>query len=165
MSEEEDIADIDDEDDLLAEDREVVLRAGTFRLKTPLRLGPTDSGLTLRAANGERVTISGGVEVAGWRQSARAGIWAAPFFGAFAGLRFFLIGLLGQVCLSHFGTSAFFSASVLTEWMIGCCWLRGTTAAGGSLHGVHRGWAGLPRLDRLPPRRRLPRLRFPVLVG
>ena len=68
-----------------AEDREVVLRAGTFRLKTPLRLGPADSGLTLRAANGERVTISGGVEVVGWRQSARAGIWAAPLPAAFAG--------------------------------------------------------------------------------
>lgn len=28
-----------------------------------------------------------------------SGIWAAPFFGAFAGLRFFLLGLLGQLLL------------------------------------------------------------------
>ena len=60
-------------------DKDVVLRAGTFVLTAPVRLAAADSGLTLRAADGERVGVSGGIAVTGWVQDpATNGMWSAP---------------------------------------------------------------------------------------
>ena len=59
-------------------DNDVVLRAGTFTLTSALRLTEADSGLTLRAFGKERVAVSGGMVVTGWKESATKGIWSAP---------------------------------------------------------------------------------------
>jgi hypothetical protein len=62
-----------------ASDKQIVLRAGTFALTEAVHLTAADSGLTLRAYDGERVSISGGVPVTGWAESpAQQGIWSAP---------------------------------------------------------------------------------------
>ena len=61
-----------------AADSDVVLRAGTFVLTSALRLTETDSGLTLRAFAKERVTVSGGMVITGWKETATKGIWSAP---------------------------------------------------------------------------------------
>ena len=59
-------------------EKHVVLRAGTFTLTEALRLTAADSGLTLRAADGERVVVSGGTQITGWAESAVKGVWTAP---------------------------------------------------------------------------------------
>ena len=58
----------------------VELRAGYYRLATPLTLTSADSGLTLRAHTGEAVTLSGGVRITGWKLTdQKRGLWSAPF--------------------------------------------------------------------------------------
>jgi len=74
---------------------EVILRGGTYNLPEPLKLGPEDSGtadcpVTYRAANGEQVTISGGVPVTGWAR--RGDLWLAPATGLPPGLRLLRVG-------------------------------------------------------------------------
>ncbi len=65
----------------------VYLRAGTFRLPSPLVLGPAHSGrngfrLVLRSYPGEHATISGGRLVTGWTLHDRtANIYQAPLPG------------------------------------------------------------------------------------
>eukprot|EP01050_Picozoa_sp_SAG11_P003363 SAG11_NODE_189_length_13028_cov_14.222446_3_plen_658_part_00 len=49
-----------------------------LRDRSAVRLGAADSGLTLRAADGERAVLSGGVAVTGWHESAAKGVWMAP---------------------------------------------------------------------------------------
>ncbi|MFA6564410.1 MAG: right-handed parallel beta-helix repeat-containing protein [Verrucomicrobiia bacterium] len=45
----------------------IVMRGGIYYLKQPLMLGPQESGLTIEAAKGEEVVISGGRAVNEWR--------------------------------------------------------------------------------------------------
>ncbi|MHC4248477.1 MAG: LamG-like jellyroll fold domain-containing protein [Planctomycetota bacterium] len=59
----------------------VVIHEGTFRLAEPLVFTAEDSGtrecpVTWRAADGEKVTVSGGRRIEGWR-SAGKGLWRA----------------------------------------------------------------------------------------
>lgn len=73
-------------------DPTVVLGAGVFALNATLRLTAADSGLTLRAKEGERAVVSGGIAVPGWACSAgggscaAGGIWVAPLPAAAVGL-------------------------------------------------------------------------------
>lgn len=60
---------------------DVILRGGTYRLTEPLVFGPGDGGfmkcpVSYSGARGEGAVISGGVEIAGWRD-AGDGVWAA----------------------------------------------------------------------------------------
>ena len=59
-------------------DKDVVLEGGTFTLSKAIQLTAADTGLTLRAADGKRVKVSGGVAVTGWSESATTGVWSAP---------------------------------------------------------------------------------------
>lgn len=54
----------------------VNLRAGTYRLRAPLRLTAADAGVTYQAYGHERAIISGGRRIAGWRRAGR-GLWRA----------------------------------------------------------------------------------------
>ncbi|MBN1345258.1 MAG: right-handed parallel beta-helix repeat-containing protein, partial [Phycisphaerae bacterium] len=59
----------------------VLIRGGTYRLDAPLIFGTEDSGtgdrsITYAAAPGEKVVISGGRVVKGWKQG-EAGKWVA----------------------------------------------------------------------------------------
>lgn len=61
---------------------EVVVHEGTYFLREPLVLGPEDSGtaecpIRYRAAQGERVVLSGGVPISGWRRG-EGERWVAP---------------------------------------------------------------------------------------
>jgi hypothetical protein len=47
-------------------DAVVVLADGVYRLTEPLAFGAGDSGITIRAAEGARPVLSGGLDVAGW---------------------------------------------------------------------------------------------------
>jgi hypothetical protein len=58
-------------------DKDVVLRAGAFTLTEAVQLTAADSGLTLRAADGERVSVSGGIPITGWAESGVKGVWMA----------------------------------------------------------------------------------------
>jgi len=71
--------------------RDVVVRAGTYSLAAPLVLAPEDSGLTIRAAPGERVVLSGGMRVGplretklngrrAWTASVPRGAWFRELF-------------------------------------------------------------------------------------
>lgn len=65
----------------LTENVAVFLRGGTYRLTEPLVFGPGDGGGAKYSVNymvppGEKVVISGGVEIAGWR-NVGGGVWAA----------------------------------------------------------------------------------------
>jgi len=56
----------------LAEPATITVRGGVYRLAEPLALGPEDSGtapcpVTWQAAAGERVTLSGGRPITGWK--------------------------------------------------------------------------------------------------
>ncbi len=59
-------------------DKDIVLRAGTFTLLEAVKLTAADSGLTLRAADGERVSVSGGIAVTNWSETTNQGVWSAP---------------------------------------------------------------------------------------
>ena len=64
------------------EARVILVREGVHHLDAPLLLGPEDSGtaaqpLVIRAAEGERVVLSGGRPIVGW-QRREGGLWAAP---------------------------------------------------------------------------------------
>lgn len=65
----------------LTEDVQVVIRAGTYRLSEPLVFGPDDGGsdrfkVTYAAQRDERVVISGGRVIEGWRETGD-GTWRA----------------------------------------------------------------------------------------
>jgi len=67
----------------------VVVRGGTYRLTQPLVFTPEDSGTaespTVYAAYpGERVVLSGGVPITGWRSDSE-GVWHAPLPDVFQG--------------------------------------------------------------------------------
>ena len=71
------------------EDVTVVLGAGTYRLAEPLVFGPEDGGagersVTWKAAEGDTVTLSGGVAVTGWTKGER-GVWTAKVPGVAEG--------------------------------------------------------------------------------
>ncbi|MDE1163363.1 MAG: right-handed parallel beta-helix repeat-containing protein [Acidobacteriaceae bacterium] len=56
---------------------EVHLQPGTYRLTQPVVLTAEDSGLKLIGSGMAAVTISGGVQVTGWKADAVAGRWSA----------------------------------------------------------------------------------------
>jgi hypothetical protein len=65
--------------DGLAADVRVVVRGGTYRLRTPLSFGPEDAGtekhsVTYAAARGEQPVFCGGTPITGWEQE-EAGVW------------------------------------------------------------------------------------------
>jgi hypothetical protein len=56
----------------------VEIQGGTYQLSAPLALTAADSGLSIKAAPGARVVLSGGARVAQWRLvDSRRSIWAA----------------------------------------------------------------------------------------
>ena len=70
----------------LTEPVRVLLRKGVYPLDEPLVLEPQDSGteacpITYAAYPGEKVIVSGGVEVTGWKKG-EGGVWTAPLPGA-----------------------------------------------------------------------------------
>ncbi len=72
---------------------EVLVRAGTYRLRRPLALEPQDSGteaapITYGAYPGERPVFSGGTPIVGWER-ADDGLWTAHLSGVEAGARYF----------------------------------------------------------------------------
>ncbi|MBD3178051.1 MAG: hypothetical protein GF320_22990, partial [Armatimonadia bacterium] len=72
----------------------VILHGGTYVLAEPFELGPEDSGtrqsvVTYRAAQGERVVISGGSEITGWQRAAD-GSWSADVNGDWAFRQLFI---------------------------------------------------------------------------
>jgi hypothetical protein len=70
--------------------RRVVLQSGRHEVADPLRLGPEHSGLTLEGASGQRVVISGGTRLTGWREvSGRPGLWELPLPSVRAGEWYF----------------------------------------------------------------------------
>lgn len=69
----------------LKSDVTVWLRGGTYRIEKPLVFGPEDSGseqfkISYAARPGEKVTISGGRLVSGWRRG-EGEVWMAPVPG------------------------------------------------------------------------------------
>ncbi|HVE43435.1 MAG TPA: hypothetical protein VNM14_26390 [Planctomycetota bacterium] len=54
----------------------VILRGGTYFLPETLVVKPEDSGVTYAAAPGEKVVLSGGRRIAGWKKT-DAGLWTA----------------------------------------------------------------------------------------
>ncbi len=73
----------------LAGDVNVVIREGTYRLEAPLAFGPEDSGtdehaITYAAAPGEKVVVSGGRPITGWRR-AEGEVWTAQVPGVAEG--------------------------------------------------------------------------------
>ncbi|MEM8866009.1 MAG: right-handed parallel beta-helix repeat-containing protein [Planctomycetota bacterium] len=61
-------------------DKTILLEAGDYFLEQPLQLGPEDSGLTISAASGARVSLYGGKPITGWRQRDER-LWSAPIAG------------------------------------------------------------------------------------
>ncbi|MCX4163058.1 MULTISPECIES: hypothetical protein [Paraburkholderia] len=64
-------------------DVQVQLADGIYRLASPLKFGPADSGtpghpVVWRAMTGAHPVISGATQVTGWSQSVTSGIWSAP---------------------------------------------------------------------------------------
>ncbi|HEY0308101.1 MAG TPA: right-handed parallel beta-helix repeat-containing protein [Acidobacteriaceae bacterium] len=56
----------------------VILKAGVYRLTTPLTLTAADSGLSLSAAPGNVVTLNGGTRITEWQpDGAKRGFWFA----------------------------------------------------------------------------------------
>lgn len=55
--------------------KKIVVRGGTYYLKTPTMLTPEDSGLAIVAYPGERPVLSGGRVINGWRKQGR--FWTA----------------------------------------------------------------------------------------
>jgi hypothetical protein len=54
----------------------ILLADGRYELGEPLKFGPADSGLTLRAVPGARPVFSGGRRITGWVQDpAKPGLW------------------------------------------------------------------------------------------
>jgi hypothetical protein len=68
--------------------RTVVLHNGVWRITSPLKFGPEDSGITWRAAQPGRATISGGRELKGWKSNAN-GSWSLTVAGVADGSFFF----------------------------------------------------------------------------
>ena len=69
----------------LTSDVNVVIREGTYRLEAPLAFGPADSGtdehaITYAAAPGEKVVVSGGRPITGWKRG-QGEVWTAPVPG------------------------------------------------------------------------------------
>ena len=61
----------------------IVLKGGTYFLAEPINLRAEDGGsaehpFTIRAAEGEKVTISGGMPVTGWKKARGGKLWVAP---------------------------------------------------------------------------------------
>jgi len=84
----------------LTDDVLVVIHGGTYRLTEPLVFGPGDGGsdkhtITYAAQAGEKVVISGGVEIAGWRDAGE-GVWAATVSAALAAEGFNELFVAGQ---------------------------------------------------------------------
>ena len=64
-------------------DVQVQLADGIYRLTSPLKFGPADSGtpghpVVWRAMTGAHPVISGATQVTGWSQSGTGGVWSAP---------------------------------------------------------------------------------------
>ena len=64
-------------------DVQVQLADGIYRLTSPLKFGPADSGtpghpVVWRAMTGAHPVISGATQVTGWSQSGTSGVWSAP---------------------------------------------------------------------------------------
>lgn len=56
----------------------IEIEGGAYRLESPLALTPADSGLSLRAAPGQQVTLSGGRRIEGWKLiDAKRSLWSA----------------------------------------------------------------------------------------
>jgi hypothetical protein len=56
----------------------VELQTGVYRLSSPLALTSVDSGLSLKAAPGASVTLSGGARISGWKLvDAKRSLWSA----------------------------------------------------------------------------------------
>jgi hypothetical protein len=74
-----------------AADVRIVLRAGTYQIEQPLEIGPAQvpprGSLTLAAAEGAAVVISGGVTITGW-QVRDDGVWQARLPTAAGNWRF-----------------------------------------------------------------------------
>lgn len=72
---------------------DVILREGVYCLAEPLQLDPRDSGtpqapITWRAADGEKVLLSGGVPITGPWQKGTGGIWSVAVPDAIKGQNF-----------------------------------------------------------------------------
>ncbi len=50
------------------EKSEIIVKGGEYFLKKPVILTPEDSGLQIRGAEGEKITLFGGIEVTGWKK-------------------------------------------------------------------------------------------------
>ena len=79
---------------------EVILAAGTYGLDAPLTFTPADSGteacpITWRAAEGAKVTLSGGRPITDWRREAD-GLWSAAVHGAREGQTDFRLLRVGE---------------------------------------------------------------------
>lgn len=62
--------------------RNIEIEGGVYRLESPLALTPADSGLSLRAAPGQQVTLSGGQRIERWKLiDAKRSLWAAQMPG------------------------------------------------------------------------------------
>lgn len=77
----------------LNKDVTVLLRGGTYVLKEPLVFGPEDSGtdkysITYAAAAGEKVILSGGVKITGWKHG-KGETWTAVVPGVKEGELYF----------------------------------------------------------------------------
>ena len=64
----------------------VVLRAGTYQLSETLVFGPEDSGtadapITYAAQPGEKVVLSGGTAISGWKQQGDGPLWTTTVSG------------------------------------------------------------------------------------
>jgi len=59
-------------------DHSIEVAGGTYSLTTPLALSAVDSGLSLKAAVGQRVVLSGGTRITHWRLvDAKRSLWSA----------------------------------------------------------------------------------------
>ena len=77
----------------LSADVLVAIRGGTYRLEQPLVFGPEDSGsdrhsVTYAACPGEKVVLSGGRKISGWRRG-RGQLWTAELPAVKAGQWYF----------------------------------------------------------------------------
>lgn len=64
----------------------IVLRGGVYQLEEPLVFGPEDSGtadapITYAAQTGEKVVLSGGVTITGWKQENDGPLWTTTVAG------------------------------------------------------------------------------------
>ncbi|HEX4224231.1 MAG TPA: right-handed parallel beta-helix repeat-containing protein, partial [Pseudonocardiaceae bacterium] len=96
----------------------VLVADGTYRLSTPLRFGPADSGtsgdpVVWTATPGAHPVVSGGVRVTGWRESDPGkGIWSAKVPAGTATRQVFINGTVApvaQASVSSLGLD-------LTDW-------------------------------------------------